>query len=407
MSIRNPLQTNFMRLLHILFLSLLLISNNIYSQEKNKLKWKLKTDGRIYATPAMDSESIYVGSEDHYFYAVDKSTGQIRWKFKTGGAVHSSATLVDNTIVFGSSDGLLYALDKKEGNLIWRFSSKGEKKYGLWDYYLSSPKSDENLIYWGSGDGNLYALDIKTGAKIWQFQTDGIIHANPVIHDKKVFIGSFDGNLYALDKTTGELIWKFKTLGAQYFPKGEIQKAVLIDDGTVYFGSRDYNIYALDQNTGKVKWNMRETAGWIIATPTVKDDHIFFGTSDAHVFYALNKISGATTWSFPVQMRVYGSAVVHKNVIYFGTFDGKLLGVDYKTGKQQWEFQTEGSKNNYQTVYNSEGKYKEGFHLYGQDMVETENMILNLGAVLGDPVIENDVVYFGSADGSLYAVNLN
>jgi len=395
-----------MKLFYILFFSLILTSNNIYGQEKNKLKWRLETEGRIYATPAMDSECVYVGSEDHNFYAVDKSTGKIRWKFKTGGAVHSSATLVDNTIVFGSADGILYALDKKEGTLLWKFSSKGEKKYGLWDYYLSSPKSDENLIYWGSGDGSLYVLDLKTGAKRWQFQTDGIIHANPVIHDKKVFIGSFDGSLYSLDKTTGELIWKFKTLGAQYFPKGEIQKAVLVDDGTVYFGSRDYNIYALDENTGMVKWNMREPKGWIIATPAVKDDHIFFGTSDAHVFYALNKISGATSWSFHVQMRVYGSAVVHKNAIYFGTFDGKLLGVDYKTGKQQWEFQTEGSKKNYQSVYSSEGKFKEGFQLYGKDIKETENMILNLGAVLGDPVIENDVVYFGSADGSLYAVNL-
>lgn len=34
-------------------------------------------------------------------------------------------------------------------------------------------------------------------------------------------------------------------------------------------------------------------------------------------------------------------------------------------------------------------------------------MILNLGAVLGDTVIENDLMYFGSADGYLYLVYLN
>ena len=73
-----------MKLFYILFFSLILASNSICGQEMNKLKWKLKTEGRIYASPAMDSECVYVGSEDKYFYAVDKSTGQVRWKFKTG-----------------------------------------------------------------------------------------------------------------------------------------------------------------------------------------------------------------------------------------------------------------------------------------------------------------------------------
>jgi outer membrane protein assembly factor BamB len=396
-----------MKIVYLLVFSLFLTSIHVNGQAENNLIWKYKTEGRIYATPAIDGENIYVGSADHYFYAIDKISGKPKWKFQTKGAVHSSPLIINNTVAFGSADGQLYVLNKKDGTLLWKFSSRGEKKYGFWDYYLSSPKEDNNLIYWGSGDGNLYVLDALTGVEQWRFKTNDIIHADPVIYEDKVFIGSFDGNLYALHKTSGELAWKFKTLGAQYFPKGEIQKAVLIDEETVYFGSRDYNIYALDVHTGAVKWNMREPAGWIIATPAVKDDLIYFGTSDAHQFYAVNKISGAMVWSIPVHMRVYGAAIVHENLVYFGTFDGKIMGVDRKTGKEQWQFQTEGSKKNYHTVFAADGKYIEGFQMYGQDMEKTEEMILDLGAVLCDPVIENNIMYFGSADGYLYSVDLN
>ena len=374
---------------------------------QGSLNWEFETKGAVYSTPLLDENYLYIGSADHNFYALDKETGEKLWEFQTKGEIHSSACLKGDLIFFASGDGNLYVVDKNSGKDVWQFKSNGEKTYDLWDYYLSSPKVDGALVYWGSGDGNVYAIEIATGIMKWQFETKGIVHADPVIHKDKIFIGSYDGNLYALDKKSGELIWKFKTLGAQYFPKGEIQKAVLVDNGTVFFGSRDYNLYALDEQTGTVKWNMREPQGWIIATPVANKDHIFFGTSDAHKFYCYEKNSGAKVWDINVGMRVYGSAALYNDLVYFGAFDGKVLGVDSKTGEQKWAYQTKGSIKNYATVFDANGQFKKGFALYGNDMIDTEKMILNLGAVLGTPIIDQNTIYFGSADGFIYAVDLN
>ena len=133
---------------------------------------------------------------------------------------------------------------------------------------------------------------------------------------------------------------------------------------------------------------------------------MYFGTSDAHKFYSMHKDYGIINWTIPVGMRVYGSAIAHNNNIYFGTFDGKLIGIDYLSGERNWEFQTANSKLNYGSVFKSEGIFKEGFELYGNGFEETEALIHTLGSILCTPAIDEDTIYFGSSDGYIYAVKL-
>jgi len=390
-----------------IFTTLLLITlgqNMLIAQ--NDVLWKFQTNGRIYSSPLIEGNMIFFGSGDQNFYAIDKNTGQEKWRFKTGGAVYSSPCIIKNTLYFSSTDGNLYAVDKTEGKLSWKFESKGEQMYDLWDYYLSSPKGDQETIYWGSGDGNLYAIESVSGKVKWKFQTDDIIHAAPVIYNQKIYIGNFNGTFYCIQKDSGSLVWKFKTVGATYFPKGEIQNSALVENDIVYFGSRDYNIYALDANTGRGKWNMKQSRGWIIATPIEYKGNIYFGTSDAHKFYSMNKNSGEVNWTTPLNMRVYGTAVANNDIIYFGTFDGKVLGLNYLTGKIEWEFQTKKSKENYSLIYNEKGEFKEEFELYGNNTEESEALIQSLGSILSSPVIDMETIYFGSSDGFFYAIEL-
>jgi len=389
------------------FLFCLCISTAFANSGDESVLWKFKTDGRVYSSPLIAGEMVYFGSGDNHFYALNKESGTQQWVFKTDGAVHSSAAIKGNALYVGSTDGKLYAIDKNTGQMIWSFASAGEKMYGLWDYYLSSPVVDEDKVYWGSGDGHLYAIDASSGELQWKYDTGDIVHASPALDSEKVYFGGFDGHMYALNKEDATLVWKFKTVGASYFPKGEIQKAALINDGAVYFGSRDYNMYALDAVTGRGRWNLKQPQGWIIATPVEHNGNLYFGTSDAHIFYSVDKNSGAVNWTIPLNMRVYGSAIVHNDIVYFGTFDGKLIGIDHLTGELKWQFQTTASKQNYHKVYDESGHFKEGFVLYGEDWETPEKMIHELGSILSSPVIEKGVVYFGSSDGFLYAVRLD
>jgi outer membrane protein assembly factor BamB len=377
---------------------------NSYSQDS--VCWKYATGSAVYSSAAISGNSVFLGSGDMNLYSLNKTTGALQWKFETKGAVQSTPAVSAGKVFVASGDGNIYAVNENNGKRAWSFKTGGEQRYDLWDYYISSPMVVGAMVYVGSGDSCVYALDAETGKCIWKYKTNGIVHATPAFAGGVIYIGSFDGNFYALDASNGKLKWKFKTVGDAYFPLGEIQKGAVITDNTVIFGSRDYNIYTLDAKTGTGKWNRKESGSWIIATPMVYKEKLYFGTSDSPKFYCTDIIDGSIKWSLSLNMRVYGTAVLYKDKVYFGCFNGKLYGVNYQTGTIEFVFQTSGSKANYAGIYKENDTFRDDFKLYGTDTEESEKRILELGSILSTPVINEGIIYFGDSNGFLYAIRL-
>ncbi len=387
-----------------ILLCFLFFSINTSSQN---VAWTFQTGGSIHSSPVASNGIIYIGSGDKHLYAIDQNLGKKIWSYESDGAIYSDVEVENDAIFFGNNQGSLYSLNRHSGAFNWKFSSKGEKKQDLWDYYLSSPVALNGLVYWGSGDGHIYALNSKTGKLVWKFDTGAIVHASPVIKDDKVLIGNYSGDFYALKIHTGELIWRFKAIGSRYFPNAEFQKAALIHEGVVYIGSRDLNLYALDLKTGRGFWNMPEKGGsWIIATPLIHGENIYFGTSDTYKFYSLNKNSGKENWSIPIHTRSYGSPVAYNDLIIFPGFDGKIRGVNYENGKQEWVFQSETSKSRYLEVYDLNNNFRKdiGIHNYTQD---SESLLLSLGGFINSPLLLDNTLFAGDTQGMLYAIKIN
>lgn len=387
-----------------LLLLLTFLSPAIFGQ--GSLVWDFLTAGRVYSSPAIDDSSIYIGSNDSCLYALDKKNGKLKWKFRTGGEIKSKPLLLNNSVIFNSTDGFVYSVKKNNAQEQWAFKTNGEKMLDIWDYYLSSPVYSGNNVLFGSGDGNIYAIEPNSGSLIWKHRTDGIVHATPLIYNGKVFVGSFDGYFYALNAENGDLIWKFRTVGDAYFPIGEIQKGAAVYKNSVIFGSRDFNVYSLNIETGRGLWNMKEKGSWVIAAPLVANDVVYFGTSDSQRFCGLSAETGYEECSFPLNMRVYGEAVSFDNHIYFGCFNGKLYRINKFKRTIEQIFQTYGSKSNYNSVYNEKDEFRSDFELYGSDIKASEEKILNLGAILSTPVIDNNTIYFGDANGYVYAYRI-
>lgn len=390
----------------------------------NGVKWAFKTEGWVLSSPALSGGLVYFGSDDKNLYAIDASTGAEKWKFSTGGPVRSSPAVVAGTVYFGSYDGNFYALEATSGKLKWKFETAGEKQFeakglhgylpraqtvpDLWDFFLSSPAVDAGLVYFGSGDGNVYALDAETGQLKWKFATQGVVHSSPAVAGGVVYFGSWDSYLYALDAATGQEKWKFKTgEDKTNYNQVGIQSSPAVSGGVVYFGCRDAHLYALDAKTGQERWKLDNHGSWINASPAVYEGTAYVGSSVPAIFRAVDINTGRVRFQLDARMIVFSSPAIAGGLAYFGAFNGKLYAVDLKTGQFAWEFQTQAGKKDALGVVGADGRpdFKAIFRSqFYEDMYRAGEKLFSLGSIVSSPTVDRGVIYVGSTDGNLYAL---
>ena len=293
-----------------------------------KEKWKFENkDSMMYSSPAIDKNgTIYVGSYDRYFYAINPD-GTLKWRYKTGGGVESSPAIAeDGTIYVGSDDAKLYA-----------FYPDGTKKWSLtigdaW-VYVSPVIDEDGIIYVASvGRGNICAV-YSNGTKKWDTKLGGMVYCSPALDENgTVYIGSNDGYMYALYCINGSIKWKYKT-------GGKIGSAPAINnEEIIYFGSNDGYLYALNPN-GTRKWR-RDVGDLIISSPSFTDEgNIIIGCYDGYI-YSFKSNNGVENWRFKVGSEVFASPSVDKyGVIYIGAFNGWFYALN-PDGSLKWKYKT-------------------------------------------------------------------
>jgi outer membrane protein assembly factor BamB len=277
-----------------------------------------------------------------------------------------------------------------------------------WDFYLSSPAVFNGAVYFGSGDNYIYSLDAATGSLKWKFRTGDVVHASPAIADETVYIGSWDSMLYALEAASGKMKWHFQAgLDPQTGNQQGFQSSPSVSAGVVYVGCRDSNVYAIDAKTGTRKWSVSNHGSWIMPSPAVHEGRVYFGTSDTGLLRIVDAETGSDVATIDAKFPVYSSPAIADGTMYAGTFGGKLLALDVKTRELLWEFQTEASKRNLAAFSKPDGRIdfsKMMNRNFYDDMVLGVAKYLTTGSILSSPVIDNGIIYFGSADGNVYAL---
>src|SRR6202050_651306 len=324
------------------------------------VKWKFKTKGPVMSSPAIADGVAYFGSNDHYLYAVDASSGAERWKFKTGSRITSSPAAHAGRVYCGSFEGNVYALDARTGEERWKFASEGEHRFTAkhlhgaqpaaesmpdpFDFFLSSPTIAENTVYLGSGDGYVYALDADSGALRWKFHTGNVVHASAAIANDTVYIGSLDSFFYALDAKSGVERWRFKTgEDPKIFNQVGIQSSAVVAQGIVYFGCRDSQLYALDAASGAKRWAFDNKGSWVISAPIVKDGVVYFATSDSGLFHAVDAKTRPLRCSLSFKhWPMFSPPAIAGRRLYIGSHAGTLIAIDLDKRAPAWTFRTDG-----------------------------------------------------------------
>jgi outer membrane protein assembly factor BamB len=139
-----------------------------------------------------------------------------------------------------------------------------------------------------------------------------------------------------------------------------------------------------------VKWTFK-THGAVLSSPAVAGGSVYFGSSDHHL-YALDAAGGKERWKFATKGRITSSPAVAEGRVYFGSFDGNFYALDAASGKPVWTFATGGERR------------FSGRHLHGAEPA-LEVMPDPFDFFLSSPALAAGVVYFGSGDGNVYALD--
>jgi eukaryotic-like serine/threonine-protein kinase len=105
---------------------------------------------------------------------------------------------------------------------------------------------------------------------------------------------------------------------------------------------------------------------------------------------------------------MFSSPAIAGRDLYIGSHAGTLLAIDLDKHASAWTFSTDGANRNSAALTKKDGEpnyaavFADNFY---DDMVIGVWKMLSIGAVLTSPVIERDMIYFGSADGNLYAIS--
>jgi len=140
----------------------------------------------------------------------------------------------------------------------------------------------------------------------------------------------------------------------------------------------------------RVAWTFT-TGSRIVSSPVYVNGTIYFGGDDGNV-YAVDARSGRQLWAHATGGPVPASPAVVDGTVYLPSYDGKFYALNASTGAVRWKFVTGGERR-------FEARGLHGMRPRNQTIADPFDLFLS------SPVVVNGLVYFGSGDGNVYALD--
>ncbi|MFL2546649.1 MAG: PQQ-binding-like beta-propeller repeat protein [Candidatus Rariloculaceae bacterium] len=353
------------------------------------------------------------------FSAADVPDLELKWAFGFPGvsSVYGQPTIVGDTVFVGVDTGYVYALDTTTGCVHWSYlAESGVRNSVSIGAYGDSGTS--YAAYFGDIRANVYAVDVETGEMLWKTKVDphplAVVTGAPTLYDDRLYVpvssreeaagGSlqyecctFRGSVAALDSATGRQIWKTYPIpdeptpihrnsrgvqlwtgaGAAIWHAPTIDpesRAVYVATGDGYTEPAHINtdaVMAFDMDSGAVLWAVQdwENDAWLVACgenptencPEPLGPDFDFGTSpilhslpdggrvllagqkSGFVFAHDPDQDGARLWRTELvepagAAEILFGGAADEDTAYFALDNGTVAALDPATGEPRWLF---------------------------------------------------------------------
>ncbi len=339
--------------------------------EKN---WRVGLGGKIQTgdavlSPVLFGAYIYAASANGQVYKLASETGKQAWKVKLSKEVISAGVGVGGGLVLvGTDQGFVYAFNQADGTIAWKAALSSE--------ILASPVIDNGVVVARTGDGKVFGLSSYDGSVKWTIsrQLPKLTlrgESRPVLTQGVVFIGFSDGNMAALQAENGTALWDFPIS----FPRGtneidrlsDIDTNPLIVGDYLYISSYQEVTHALDIRKQVIAWSSDVSSFHSLAY----DAAYLYVTDKLGVVHQLDRTDGQKGWS--------------------------------QTDLQYFQVSAPISVGPYILASEGDGGL---YVLRKSDGVIVGKHSLGANTIIGEPIVDSDVVYFLDSDGSLQSISI-
>lgn len=179
------------------------------------LAWELRGGG-AFGPPAVEGDTVYVGSADGQLYAIATRTGKERWRHATGEDLTTRPAVAGGRVLVASLQDTLFAVDASTGARRWHHRQEA-RGAGLTIFGAASALVAEGTVYAAHSDGLAAAFDVEAGVLRWKKPlAPGTENADVdaiAVEGGRLYAAAYAGAVLAVDARTGDLLWKAEAPG--------------------------------------------------------------------------------------------------------------------------------------------------------------------------------------------------
>jgi outer membrane protein assembly factor BamB len=225
-----------------------------------------------------------------------------------------------------------------------------------------------------------------------KFITGARFTASPLIVEDRILIPSLDGKIYVLDAK----------MGKKYF--------MLEKDKELFFNAKGRRVFMNSKGKEQEPYDfMFRIPQGIRSKPAYRDGIIYFGTFDKNI-HGIDLLTGQERFTFTTDDYISASPLIDNNLLFIGGYDGIFRAIDLTKSQQTWTFESGnpikgGASSAKQGVVfaNSAGKV---FYLNKADGSKIAEFSVD-AEIVSTPAVKDNIAIVVDRGGKITAFNLD
>lgn len=172
--------------------------------------WEFRGAGSL-GPPAVEGDTVYVGSSDGVLHAIAIPTGKERWRYRAEEDLTTRPAVAHGAVFVSSLQDTLFAVEAATGTWRWHHRRETKAPGGFTIFGAASALAGRDAVYGAYSDGFVAALDPATGTPLWERQIappDEHLDVDSIALDgARLYAAAYSGAVRAVDARSGEVLW--------------------------------------------------------------------------------------------------------------------------------------------------------------------------------------------------------